>query len=52
MKIVTRIVNLIKSGHKFFSHRKFRHFLKEHNATYTDIPICYEVFDDLMPQNV
>ncbi|XP_029160323.1 general transcription factor II-I repeat domain-containing protein 2-like [Nylanderia fulva] len=43
MQTVTQIVNFIKGGHKFLSHRKFQHFLEEHNATYTDLPLYCEV---------
>ncbi|XP_024880519.1 general transcription factor II-I repeat domain-containing protein 2B-like [Temnothorax curvispinosus] len=43
MKTVTKIINLIKGGHKFLSHRKFQHFLEEHNALYTDVPLHCEV---------
>jgi len=37
MKTVTKIINLIKGGHKF------QHFLDEHNAIYTDVPLYCEV---------
>lgn len=43
MKTVTKIINIIKGGHKFLSHRQFQHFLEEHNAIYTDVPLCSEV---------
>ncbi|XP_011872403.1 PREDICTED: general transcription factor II-I repeat domain-containing protein 2A-like, partial [Vollenhovia emeryi] len=43
MQTVTKIINTIKGGHKFLSHRKFQHFLEEHNATYTDVPLYCEV---------
>lgn len=43
MKTVTKIINAIKGGHKFLSHRQFQHFLEEHNATYTDVPLYSEV---------
>lgn len=43
MRTVTQIINLIKGGHKFLSHRKFQHFLEEHNAAYTDVPLHCEV---------
>lgn len=43
MKTVTKIVNTIKGGHKFLSHRKFQHFLEEHNAIHTDVPLYCEV---------
>ncbi|XP_067214135.1 general transcription factor II-I repeat domain-containing protein 2A-like [Linepithema humile] len=43
MQTVTKIINLIKGGHKFLSHRKFQQFLIEHNATYTDVPLYCEV---------
>lgn len=43
MQTVTKIINLIKGGQKFLSHRKFQHFLEEHNAIYTDVPLYCEV---------
>jgi len=43
MQTVTKIINAIKGGQKFLSHRKFQHFLEEHNAVYTDIPLYCEV---------
>lgn len=43
MQTVTKIVNFIKGGNKFLSHRKFQHFLQEHNAAYTDVPLYCEV---------
>lgn len=43
MQTVTKIINTIKGGHKFLSHRKFLLFLEEHNATYTDVPLYCEV---------
>lgn len=39
MQTVTKIINIIKDGQKFLSHRKFQNFLKEHNALYTDVPL-------------
>jgi len=41
MQTVTKIINAIKGGQKFLSHRK--HFLEEHNAVYTDISLYCEV---------
>ncbi|KYQ54041.1 General transcription factor II-I repeat domain-containing protein 2B [Trachymyrmex zeteki] len=32
IQMVTKIVNTNKGGHKFLSHRKFQHFLEEHNV--------------------
>jgi len=43
MQIVTKIINTIKGGHKFLSHRKFQYFLEEHNALYKDVPLYCEV---------
>lgn len=43
LQTVTKIINTIKGGHKFLSHRKFQHFLQEHNAIYTDVPLYCEV---------
>jgi len=43
MQTVTKVVNAIKGDQKFLSHRKFQHFLEEHNAAYTDIPLYCEV---------
>ncbi|XP_067216876.1 protein FAM200A-like [Linepithema humile] len=43
MQTVTKITNVIKGGKKFLSHRKFQHFLEEHNAVYTDVPLHCEV---------
>lgn len=43
MQTVTKIINAIKGGQKFLSHRKFQHFLQEHNAIYTDVPLYCEV---------
>ncbi|XP_067215683.1 protein FAM200A-like [Linepithema humile] len=43
MQTVTKITNVIKGGNKFLSHRKFQHFLEEHNAVYTDVPLHCEV---------
>jgi len=43
MHTVTKIINAIKGGQKFLSHRKFQHFLEEHTAVYTDIPLYSEV---------
>jgi len=55
METITKIINEIKDGHKFLIHRKFKLFLDEHKAVYTDIPFycpvhwlsaakCLEVF--------
>lgn len=43
MQTVTKIINFIKGGHKFLSHRKFQQFLVDHNAAYTDVPLHCEV---------
>ncbi|KYQ55832.1 General transcription factor II-I repeat domain-containing protein 2B [Trachymyrmex zeteki] len=43
MQTVTKIINMIKGGHKFLSHRKFQQFLEEHNAVYTDVPLYCDV---------
>lgn len=43
MQMVTKIINAIKGGQKFLSHRKFQLFLQEHNAIYTDVPLYCEV---------
>ncbi|XP_036144913.1 general transcription factor II-I repeat domain-containing protein 2B-like [Monomorium pharaonis] len=43
MQTVTKIINTIKGGQKFLSHRKFQQFLQKHNATYTDVPLYCEV---------
>ncbi|XP_026827608.1 general transcription factor II-I repeat domain-containing protein 2A-like [Ooceraea biroi] len=43
MQTVTKIINTIKGGLKFLSHRKFQLFLEEHNAIYTDVPLYCEV---------
>ncbi|KYN03211.1 General transcription factor II-I repeat domain-containing protein 2A, partial [Cyphomyrmex costatus] len=43
MKSVIKIINLIKGGQKFLFHRKFRNFLEEHDAIYTDVPLYCEV---------
>lgn len=43
MQTVTKIINLIKGGNKFLTHRKFQTFLQEHKAAYTDIPLYCEV---------
>ncbi|XP_067203780.1 general transcription factor II-I repeat domain-containing protein 2B-like [Linepithema humile] len=43
MQTVTKITNVIKGGKKFLSHQKFQHFLEEHNAVYTDVPLHCEV---------
>lgn len=43
MQTVTKIINIIKGGQKFLSHRKFQKFLEEHNALYTDVPLYCEV---------
>lgn len=43
LQTVTKIINVIKGGHKFLSHRKFQLFLQEHNAIYTDVPLYCEV---------
>lgn len=43
MQMVTKIINFIKGGNKFLSHRKFQQFLAEHNAVYTDVPLYCEV---------
>lgn len=43
MQTVTKIINVIRGGHKFLSHRKFQRFLEEHNALYTDVPLYCEV---------
>ncbi|EFN87141.1 SCAN domain-containing protein 3, partial [Harpegnathos saltator] len=34
MQMVTKIINFIKGGNKFLSHRKFQQFLAEHNAAF------------------
>ncbi|XP_046145595.1 general transcription factor II-I repeat domain-containing protein 2B-like [Osmia bicornis bicornis] len=39
MATVSKIINLIKGGHKFLTHRKFQLFLQEHNAVHTDVPL-------------
>lgn len=39
METVTKIINIIKGGHKFLTHRKFQLFLNEHNAVHTDVPL-------------
>ncbi|KAG5328797.1 SCND3 protein, partial [Acromyrmex heyeri] len=39
METITKIINGIKSGHKFLTHRKFKLFLDEHKAVYTDVPL-------------
>ncbi|EZA59651.1 General transcription factor II-I repeat domain-containing protein 2B, partial [Ooceraea biroi] len=55
METVTKIINAVKGGHKFLTHRKFQLFLQENNAVYTDIPLycpvrrfsaakCLEIF--------
>lgn len=55
METVTKIINIIKGGHKFLTHRKFQLFLNEHNAVHTDVPLhcpvrwlsaakCLEIF--------
>ncbi|XP_076238656.1 general transcription factor II-I repeat domain-containing protein 2A-like [Calliopsis andreniformis] len=43
MELVTKIINSIKGGNKFLSHRKFIEFLETHNAVYTDVPLHCEV---------
>jgi len=43
MQTVIKIINAIKGDQKLLSRRKFQHFLEEHNAVYTDIPLYYEV---------
>ena len=32
METITKIINEIKDGHKFLTHRKFKLFLEEHKA--------------------
>ncbi|XP_029160186.1 general transcription factor II-I repeat domain-containing protein 2B-like [Nylanderia fulva] len=55
METVTKIINIIKGGQNFLSHRKFQSFLHEHNAIHTDVPLhcpvrwlsaakCLEIF--------
>ena len=55
METITKIINEIKGGHKFLTHRKFKLFLEEHKAVYTDVPLhcpvrwlsaakCLEIF--------
>ncbi|XP_018394276.1 PREDICTED: general transcription factor II-I repeat domain-containing protein 2B-like [Cyphomyrmex costatus] len=39
METITKIINEIKGGHKFLTHRKFKLFLDEHKAVYTDVPL-------------
>ncbi|KAG5313996.1 GTD2A protein, partial [Acromyrmex insinuator] len=57
METITKIINEIKDGHKFLTHRKFKLFLEEHKAVYTDVPLhcpvrwlsaakCLEIFFD------
>ncbi|KYN11922.1 General transcription factor II-I repeat domain-containing protein 2B [Trachymyrmex cornetzi] len=54
-EIITKIINEIKDRHKFLTHQKFKLFLDEHKAVYTDVPLycpvhwlsaakCLEVF--------
>lgn len=43
MKTVTKIVNIIKGGHNALNHRKFKLFLEEINAEYTDLVMFTEV---------
>ena len=43
MQTVTKIINVIKGGQKFLSHRKFQNFLGKYNAIYTDVPLYYEI---------
>jgi hypothetical protein len=37
MKVVVKITNLIRGGNKSLSHRKFRSFLEEIDASYGDL---------------
>jgi len=37
MKLVTSITNFIRGGHKSLSHRRFKNFLQEVNATYKNL---------------
>lgn len=43
MKIVVKITNLIRGGNKALSHRKFRNFLTEIDATYGDLLLHSEI---------
>ena len=43
MKKVAQLINSIKGGNKFLSHRKFIEFLETHNAAYTDVALHCEV---------
>lgn len=43
MQTVTKVINLIKGGNKFLSHRKFQQFLIDHNAGYTNVPLHCEI---------
>ncbi|KAG5321622.1 GTD2B protein, partial [Acromyrmex heyeri] len=36
---ITKIINEIKGGHKFLTNRKFKLFLEEHKAVYTDVSL-------------
>jgi hypothetical protein len=44
MKVVAKIINLITGGNRSLSHRKFRSFLKEIDASYGDCS-CIPKFD-------
>jgi len=43
MKLVTSITNFIRGGHKSLSHRRFKNFSREVNATYTNLLLHCEV---------
>ncbi|KAG5344029.1 GTD2A protein, partial [Acromyrmex charruanus] len=36
---ITKIINEIKGGHKFLTNQKFKLFLEEHKAVYTDVSL-------------
>ncbi|KYN38119.1 hypothetical protein ALC56_07519, partial [Trachymyrmex septentrionalis] len=41
METITKIINEIKGGHKFLTHRKFKLFFDKHKAVYTDVPFHF-----------
>jgi len=44
MQTITKIINAIKGGQKFLSHRRFQHFLEEHKQ-FIQIFFCIVKFD-------
>ncbi|KAG5310833.1 GT2D2 protein, partial [Acromyrmex insinuator] len=50
--VKSRIDDIASSLKKFLSYRKFQNFLGEHNAIYTDVPLCCKIRWDSAQENL